>query len=312
LRDSREGTPTGAEWIAASRASTATAANERGRDLADVTAGLEKLAGMDGSPEQRAFKQSQADMGDQIARERDPEKRAALRTEREAQAHDYAAGAADRAGRGLDALGHREDSAHMKELASLHREIAGEFRNPTPPEKGTDRAEGRDDFSRAAEGASGLGPTARTVHVSERPARVYAELKGDSARAAEEGPTPQRPQNAPNRAVIVGAGQGGAELMEIHRARPDVLRASNDTEAREAAARYARSDATGKEQQATQRAASGEANATPRSPADERLAMRAAEVRAIKESLERDDAGDGASRPGKDTKTAFRSAARSP
>jgi len=294
----------------AARATLQTPQDQRERDLAEVIKQLETTAGAKDAPERAAFQKAQAGMGDQIMREPDPEKRAELRHEREAQGHEYAAGLADQIGGKVLGRGDLDDARDLHQLGELHREIAGALR--TPPEKGpperSSSEQTKADFARDAAAVSGLGPSAQTVHVEEVPVRPTArEALAEVRREAEQdreaaGPGPQRPEATLNRGVSVGVGPGGAVLVEINRDRPDVQPIAAG-QAQDSQAAYDRSESGAREQRAELDAAHGVGEATPsagpRQTAREALAevRREAEQDREANGPER-ESGQGAARAG--------------
>jgi hypothetical protein len=200
---------------------THTPETQRQRDLAEYLTFLVPAAGMSGTEEHRAFTAQQATLGDQISREADPEKRAELRTEREAQGNEYASKLSAGLALVLEASGQYDDAKDMRLAAETRAEIAAELRQPStePPEH--DRAaQIRADFARDAAAVGreiGLGPTAETVYVAEM----------------EE---PWRPEASLTRGVVMGmAPGGGAVLQEVVQSQPDKIIVENGPTEAEAA-----------------------------------------------------------------------------
>jgi hypothetical protein len=281
-------------------------------------------AGVKNSPEHEAFKRSQAEQGDQITREPDPRGRAELRTEREAQGHLYAAELADTIGGRALGRGQFDDAKAMGRFGELHREIAGELRSPTPPERGeaalSATEQTKADFARDAAAVSGLGSTARTVHVAEMPSRASAEAATPrqsayealaevrrelEAERLERGPAenaglvggdkgvvePQsyRPNPTRTRALIVGEGLGNTEIMEVYQSLatkrpPQVEAAIDQDEAKATQLAYEPSQSSKAERQSELEAAAGVAPTRPDAPRQSaRQAM--AEVRREAEAM---------------------------
>jgi hypothetical protein len=297
----------------AGQATTSTPQADRERDVAQIIDRLADANGLQDSVELGAFTLAQEMRGDAITHERDPEKRAELRNEREAIAHEYAANLSDRLAVGLRAAGSEADAADMEQHAETRREIAAEIRNPTPPDRSKESVETRDDFARAAENASGLGPTAQTIHVAERPTGHYAALKTDE-REIEPQPDMERArENAQNRLHIrpeIAYAPEGAVTLTV----PHTMHAhrESDTDEREAQHLERINFEISQRTQTERDAESGRTDSATVS-ADPRMAERAAEVREIKESLEREDSGESSPERGQDTShAAFRSFGRGP
>ena len=232
-----------AKFSEASRAALDTPQGQRERDLAEVINQMADTAGAKDTAEHAAFKQSQADLGDQISRELDPSRRAEIRIEREAQGHAYAADLADRIGDKALGLGQSEAANDMHSHAELRREIAGELRGqggsgPERPEPTLTRevslapspagpALVEVTQERPDPGPDGPGqpsPADAREQFSKDAAAVGREVLGRSAETVmvAEGPQPQRPEATMTRAVSVGMGPGGAVLYEVNQDRPDV------------------------------------------------------------------------------------------
>ena len=331
----------------------ATSDNFRQRDLSEVINEMAVTAQMKDAPEHAAFKAKQANMGYDISREADPERRAEMRQEREAKAHDYAATLSDvLAGRALSA-GQLDAAKDIAKLGDVHREIATELRGPnqpetTPPEPGrvvapevAFKAEatgitGQDDgpnrpqalapesqdkaaaqFAIDAAAASGLGHTARTVHVEQFPGNDPNDIKGraggndySSLNTAE--PEPQRPENAPNRAITIGMAPGGQPvIIEINQARPDVqFTANDDYEAeKQERERFEPTQSSKEEKRLEQEPASR--STAKEAPVNARSAVRAALAEVQKEAEGNDGAGLENANSGGEGRTASFSSGRS-
>jgi hypothetical protein len=227
-----DGPPAAAVFDKAAHETARTPADAMNRDLADVTRQLAITAGVLGTPEHTAFQQAQAVRGDEITRTEDPERRAELRTERDAVAHIYAAGLADRIGNVLDHSGQGPAADEVKKLADTHRQIAEKLRSgeggQSPPEgpdrpgggSGQDRATVAGDatkreFAEAAKdaGREVLGKTAEVVMTAKGP---------DQTGPSEDQKERQQPQLAQLRGLAIAPDKGLYEIIQNkpHNAQP--------------------------------------------------------------------------------------------
>jgi hypothetical protein len=210
----------GEQFRAAQQIVANTPQGQRERDLGQVIDQLAEANGLQDSVELGAFTLAQEMRGDAITRESDPEKRAELRNEREAVAHEYAGALSDRLAVHLRATGNEADAVDMEQHAETRREIADEIRKPTPPERGNDSAAfddsratfqtGRQEYEvLRAETAALTGTEAFDADVRA------AETRAAAGQGADERPVVEADHIAQNRAEIgafMGAAPGGTYI----------------------------------------------------------------------------------------------------
>jgi hypothetical protein len=293
----------------AAAASTRTPQDERERELAEVTAGLVKANGMEDHPDHAAFTKAQAALGDAITAEADPSKRAALRDQREAAGHDYAADLSERLARGLKAVGHDGDSRELQLHASTRREIAAELRQP-----GGNEPSPQKEFAEAARdvGREALGRTAEVAFVAEGPSRDPQDIKSRAGQGDYSGLRPEnedelgpkRPELGRNIRPEMVNDLGGSLRTTAYNARPN-------TEEREAAEGVLRRQAeeSTQRQETERRIQAGEAPARPEAANEPQLSVAAQLLQERKEAIAAREGGEK-SAENSNSRAAFRTFGR--
>jgi hypothetical protein len=318
-----DGPPPAGLYDGAAHEVARTPADSLNQQLADVTRELAKTAGVAGTPEHAAFEKLQAERGDQITRTADPAERAELRNERDAAAHLYAAGLADKVGNVLDLAGQGRDADDLKKLADTHRQIADVLRGGEggkhPPEGPTrpdgpgspqDRASAkaqepaepaperpggetaRREFAEAAKaaGQEALGKTAEVAMVAPGPDPIRPEDRVKESNITQNQAVQMVP--TPSGTLTISGPQNRFARDADEPARPGELSRAPVGKVDEATAERGRDDSSKRQSRED-----GELRGSSSSSSERRQTAREALAEVRREAAKEREANDGPERP---------------